>query len=98
MNNFERRFYSEPETANIPVGYLSTAKEIFQKILNDMQGENPYASISELLSEDIEEEQVIAWCTSNESDANLNFPFREIERRKYVLYATKPANGKSILE
>lgn len=56
MTNFERRFYSEPETANIPVGYLSTAKEIFQKILNDVQEENPYASISELLSKDIEEE------------------------------------------
>ena len=51
MNNFERRFYSEPETANIPVGYLSTAKGIFEKILIDIQQVNPYATIEDILSE-----------------------------------------------
>lgn len=51
MNDFERRFYSEPATRNIPVGYLSQAKEIFQKILNDIKEENPYATLSELLDE-----------------------------------------------
>jgi len=54
MNDFERRFYSEPDTRNIPVGYLSQAEEIFQKILNDIKNENPYTSISELLSDDDE--------------------------------------------
>lgn len=51
MNDLERRFYSEPETRNIPVGHLSTMKDIFQKILSDIKEENPYATISELLSE-----------------------------------------------
>ena len=51
MNDFERRFYSEPQTRNIPVGQLSAMKEIFQKILTDIQEENPYATISELFNE-----------------------------------------------
>lgn len=51
MNNFERRFYSEPETANISVGYLSTAKGIFEKILIDIQQVTPYATIEDILSE-----------------------------------------------
>ena len=51
MNDLERRFYSEPATRNIPVGHLSTMKDIFQKILNDIQEENPYATVSELLNE-----------------------------------------------
>lgn len=55
MNDFERRFYSEPDTRNIPVGYLSQAKEIFQKILNDIKEENPYATISELVDDSTDE-------------------------------------------
>ena len=51
MNDIERRFYSEPETRSIPVGHLSTMKNIFQKILSDIKEENPYATISELLDE-----------------------------------------------
>lgn len=51
MNDLERRFYGEPETRNIPVGHLSTMKDIFQKILSDAKGENPNVTISELLSE-----------------------------------------------
>lgn len=55
MNEIERRFYSEPDTRNIPVGHLSTTKDIFQKILRDIQEENPYVSLSELLSEPTDE-------------------------------------------
>lgn len=55
MNNIEKRFYSEPESRSIPVGYLSTANGIFQKILLDIQEENPYVSLSELLSEPTDE-------------------------------------------
>lgn len=55
MNDFERRFYSEPETRKIPVGYLSQAKEICQKILNDIKEENPYASVSTILDESTDE-------------------------------------------
>lgn len=56
MNDLERRFYSEPETRNIPVGQLSTIKEMFQKILSDIREENPYVTVSDILSEDSEEE------------------------------------------
>lgn len=55
MNDLERRFYSEPATRNIPVGHLSTMKDIFHKILSDIKEENPYATIEELLSEDYTE-------------------------------------------
>lgn len=58
MNDFERRFYSEPETRNIPVGYLSQAKEICQKILNDIKEENPYATLSDVLAEPTTDEYV----------------------------------------
>ena len=58
MNDFERRFYSEPQTRNIPVGQLSTMKEVFQKILTDIQSENPYMTVSDILSEDEEETNV----------------------------------------
>lgn len=51
MNDLERRFYSEPEIRNIPVSHLSTMKDIFQKILSDIKEENPYATISDVLSE-----------------------------------------------
>lgn len=56
MNNFERRFYSESEIKSVPVMYLSSMKEIFQKILRDIEEQNPYATVSEILTEDIEEE------------------------------------------
>ena len=55
MNDLERRFYSEPKTRNIPVGHLSTMKDIFQKILSDIKEENPYATVSELLDESANE-------------------------------------------
>lgn len=51
MNDLERRFYSEPATRNIPVAHLSTMKDVFQKILNDMKEENPYATVSDIISE-----------------------------------------------
>ncbi|MDE6314781.1 MAG: hypothetical protein K2M46_14405 [Lachnospiraceae bacterium] len=51
MNDLERRFYSEPSTRNIPVGHLSTMKDIFQKILSDIKEENPYATVSDIISE-----------------------------------------------
>lgn len=52
MNNLERRFYNEPTTRSIPVGYSSTMKDIFRKILKDIHEENPYATISDILDEE----------------------------------------------
>lgn len=56
MNDLERRFYSEPVTRNIPVGHLSTMKDAIQKILTDIQEENPYATITDILNEDTDGE------------------------------------------
>ena len=56
MNDIERRFYSEPETRNIPVGHLSTMKDVIQKILSDIKEENPYATVADILSEDTDGE------------------------------------------
>lgn len=56
MNDFERRFYSEPQTRNIPVGQLSTMKEICEKILSDIKEENPYATVSDIISEPTDDE------------------------------------------
>lgn len=56
MNDLERRFYSEPETRNIPVGQLSVMKDVMQKILSDIKEENPYVTITEILNEDSGEE------------------------------------------
>lgn len=56
MNDLERRFYSEPETRNIPVGQLSVMKDVMQKILSDIKEENPYATITDILSEDTDGE------------------------------------------
>lgn len=55
MNEIEMRFYTEPETRNIPVGHLSTMKNVFQKILRDIQEERPYATLSDILSEPTDE-------------------------------------------
>lgn len=57
MNDLERRFYSEPDTRNIPVGQLSEIKDIFQKILSDIHTENPYATVADILSEDTDGEK-----------------------------------------
>lgn len=51
MNEIEKRFYCEPDTRTIPVGHLSTAQDIFQKILRDIREENPDATIAQLLNE-----------------------------------------------
>lgn len=56
MNDIERRFYSEPETRNIPVGHLSAMKDLMQKILSDIKEENPYATIEDILNEDTDGE------------------------------------------
>lgn len=55
MNDLERRFYSEPETRNIPVGQLSTMKDVMQKILLDIKEEDPNVTISKLLSKSADE-------------------------------------------
>ena len=46
------KIFSHPEMSQIPIGCQSTAVHVFEEILEDRLGENPYATISELLTDD----------------------------------------------
>ncbi len=45
------KIFSHPEMQKIPIGCQSTAVRVFQEILEELREGNPYATISELLSE-----------------------------------------------
>lgn len=45
------RIFSNEEMQKIPIGCQSTAVHVFQTILEELKEENPYATLSELLSE-----------------------------------------------
>lgn len=45
------KIFAHPEMQKIPVGCQSTAVHVFQEVLEEIKGENPYGTISELLSE-----------------------------------------------
>ncbi len=45
------RIFSHKDTKSIPVGYQSAMITIMGEVLYEMKGENPYATISELLSD-----------------------------------------------
>ena len=44
------KIFANHEMQTIPIGCQSTAVNVFQDILEDIKEENPYATISELLS------------------------------------------------
>lgn len=44
------KIFSHPEMQKIPIGCQSTAVYVFQDVLEDLKEEQPYATISELLS------------------------------------------------
>lgn len=46
------QIFADKEMQMIPIGCQSTAVSVFEKILEDVRKENPYATISELLSTD----------------------------------------------
>lgn len=46
------KIFAHPEMQKIPIGCQSTAVKVFEEILLDIKEENPYATISELLSTD----------------------------------------------
>lgn len=45
------KVFSHPEMQKIPIGCQSTAVHVFQEVLEEIKEENPYGTISELLSE-----------------------------------------------
>ena len=46
------KIFANKEMQTIPIGCQSTAVNVFEQVLDDLMGENPYATISELLSTD----------------------------------------------
>lgn len=46
------KIFSNKEMQMIPIGCQSTAVSVFEQVLEDIRKENPYATISDLLSTD----------------------------------------------
>ena len=51
-DEFLERIFAYEEMQKIPIGCQSTAVHAFQKVLEDMKEENPYADLSAILSSD----------------------------------------------
>ena len=46
------KIFSNKEMQMIPIGCQSTAVSVFEDILEELRKENPYAALSELLTDD----------------------------------------------
>ena len=46
------KIFSNKEMQMIPIGCQSTAVSVFEQVLEDFRKENPYATISELLTDE----------------------------------------------
>ena len=46
------KIFSNKEMQMIPIGCQSTAVSVFEQVLEELKEENPYATISDLLSAD----------------------------------------------
>lgn len=46
------RIFSNKEMQTIPIGCQSTAVSVFEQVLDELKEENPYVTLSELLSTD----------------------------------------------
>lgn len=46
------KIFANKEMQMIPIGCQSTAVSVFEQVLEDIRKENPYATISDLLSTD----------------------------------------------
>ena len=44
------KIFADKEMQTIPIGCQSTAVNVFERVLESIREENPYANISELLS------------------------------------------------
>ena len=46
------RIFANKEMQMIPIGCQSTAVSVFEQVLEDFRKENPYATLSELLTDE----------------------------------------------
>ena len=46
------KIFSNKEMQMIPIGYQSTAVSVFEDVLEELRKENPYATLSELLTDE----------------------------------------------
>lgn len=46
------KIFADNEMQTIPIGCQSTAVSVMERVLEEIKGENPYATISELLTDD----------------------------------------------
>lgn len=46
------KIFSNKEIQKIPIGCQSTAVSVFENVLEELRKENPYAAISELLTDE----------------------------------------------
>ena len=46
------KIFSNKEMQMIPIGCQSTAVSVFEQVLEDFRKENPYATLSELLTDE----------------------------------------------
>ena len=46
------KIFSNKEMQKIPIGCQSTAVSVFEQVLEDFRKENPYATLSELLTDE----------------------------------------------
>ena len=46
------RIFANKEMQTIPIGCQSTAVSVFEQVLDELKEENPYVTLSELLSTD----------------------------------------------
>ena len=46
------KIFSNKEMQMIPIGCQSTAVSVFEQVLEDIRKENPYATLSELLTDE----------------------------------------------
>lgn len=50
-DEFLERIFAHKDMRFVPIGYQSTVVTVIGEVLEQMKGENPYATISELLSD-----------------------------------------------
>lgn len=51
-DNILERIFADKEFQKIPIGCQSTSVSVFERILEEIREENPYATISELFATD----------------------------------------------
>jgi hypothetical protein len=51
-DDFLERIFSHPDMQKIPIGCQSTAVNVFSEIIEEIEEENPYASIQSVLQPD----------------------------------------------